>query len=257
MPQSYVLVVDPNPATHRRVEAALDGCALGLLSARNASDAANSANGHDIALVLSATSLPRGNGYDLARELRDRHPAAAVLLMAGGFEVYNKNRAEEAGVVGYLPKPFTADKLLEEMESAIGPLPRTVEGSEEALPSLPRAAVSPIETETVPDVVASHDVRPLASDERVATVLPRDYDAIPVVAVDPEVVGPALERAILEVLPEVVEAVLRNALDTSPSFRDLVDATVKEVTEARLPEVARQVIQARLDEVEAELADVD
>jgi len=255
MPQSYVLVVDPNPATHRRVEAALDGCALGLLSARNATDASSSANGHDIALVLSATSLPRGNGYDLARELRERHPAAAVLLMAGGFEVYNQQRAEEAGVVGYLPKPFTAEKLLEQMESAIGPLPRKL--SDEALPPLPRTALSPIEPETVPDAVASRDLRPLASDERVATVLPRDYGAVPVVAVDPDIVGPALERAILEVLPEVVEAVLRNALDTSPSFRDLVNATVQEVTDSRLPEIAREVIQERLDEVEAELADVD
>ncbi len=257
MPQSYVLVVDPNPATHRRVEAALGSCALGLLSARNAAEAATSANGHDIALVLSATSLPRGNGYDLARELRERHPAAAVLLMAGGFEVYNQQRAEEAGVVGYLPKPFTAEKLLEQMESAIGPLPRRLEDSDEALPPLPRTALSPIEPETVPDAFVSRDPRPLASDERVATVLPRDYDSVPVVSVDPDVVGPALERAILEVLPEVVEAVLRNALDTSPSFRDLVNATVQEVTESRMPEIAREVIRERLDEVEAELTDVD
>ena len=54
----------------------------------------------------------------------------------------------------------------------------------------------------------------LTSQERIASILPRDYRELPLVQVDPEVVIPALERAVLEVLPEVVEAVLGlNALD--------------------------------------------
>lgn len=250
MSQSFVLVVDPNPATHRRVETGLAAFDLGLLSARNAEEAEENAVGRDIAVVLSATSLPRGNGYDLARQLRERHPAAAVLLMAGGFEVYNQQRAEEAGVVGHLSKPFTAGQLQTAVEQAIGPLPPRIEGqtTERTLPD------EPTQEYGAPPPARSPTVRPPpVSSERVATILPRDYEAVPLVAVDPEVVGPALERAVLEVLPEVVEALLRNALDTSPTFRDLVEAAVDEAVSQHLPGIARKVLTERLDAVEAAL----
>lgn len=257
MSQSYVLVVDPNPAIHRRVEAALSACDLGLLSARNAEEAEATATGHDLAVVLSATSLPRGNGYDLARLLQERHPAAAVLLMSGGFEVYNQQRAEEAGVVGQLSKPFTSEQLVAAVEQAIGPLPQLPGATGE---SSERAAVSSVSSARgAPrsDVPPPRPVlpRPLASNERVATILPRDYESVPVVSVDPDLVGPALERAILEVLPEVVEAVLRNALDTSPTFRDLVDAAVAEAVAERLPALVQELVTERLDALEARLSE--
>ena len=73
----------------------------------------------------------------------------------------------------------------------------------------------------------------------------------PPVRVDPAVVQPAVERAILEVLPEVVEVVLRQALATSPGFRDLVEAAVDEAVRAQLAPIARSVVRERLAELEA------
>jgi hypothetical protein len=66
-----------------------------------------------------------------------------------------------------------------------------------------------------PSGVPDPQYRPPTSSERIATFLPRDYEELPRVAVDPAVVGPAVEQAILEVLPEVVETVLRRTLETS------------------------------------------
>jgi hypothetical protein len=88
-------------------------------------------------------------------------------------------------------------------------------------------------------------------DERLASFLPRDWKALPPVRVDPAVVMPAVERAILEVLPEVVEVVLRQALATSPAFRDLVEAAVDEAVRAQLGPIARSVVRERLAEIEA------
>ena len=100
MHQSHVLVVDPNPLILQRVKTALAGSDFGILAARDAVEAETCANGQEIAVVLSSTGLPRGNGYDLARSLLSDHPGAKIFLLSGGFEVYNRDRAEQAGVVG-------------------------------------------------------------------------------------------------------------------------------------------------------------
>jgi Arc/MetJ family transcription regulator len=92
---------------------------------------------------------------------------------------------------------------------------------------------------------------PPVTEERLATFLPRDYRQVPLVQVDPEVVGPAVERAILEVLPEVVEAILRHALGSSTAFRELVSASVDEAVRDALPEVATRVVRERLAQLEA------
>ena len=95
MPLHTVLVVDPNPATHRRVDSAFRGSSR-TLYARGAAEAAERCAGERLDLVISAVRLSNGNGYDLARSLRDDHPAALVFLLAGGFDVYDEDRATDA-----------------------------------------------------------------------------------------------------------------------------------------------------------------
>ena len=258
MPQSYVLVVDPNPTTARRVEEALKGSGFGFLTARDAAEATSVTEGVDLAVVLSSASLPRGNGYDLARALRERHPAAAVFLLAGGFEVYNSQRATEAGVVGQVRKPFTSEGLRAHLEQVLGPLGNGAAGaplldSGAELEELADGVLEPILAPTpaaAPGPAPRAATRPPASDERIATFLPRDYQQLEPVAVDPEVVGPAMERAILEVLPLVVQRILRHSLVASPEFRDLVEVAVDEAVRAQLPELAERVVRERLRERE-------
>ena len=252
MPESYVLVVDPDPFTARRVEEALRGFGFGVLAARDAAEAVTTAEGVDLSVVLSCASLPRGNGYELARVLRGRHPAAAVFLLAGGFEVYNEQRAEEAGVIGQIRKPFSAEGLRANLEQVLGPLTSVVlvEDVPEGLEDLAASDVVPLVPDSPVPTANRAAPRAPASDERVATFLPRDYQQLEPVAVDPAVVGPAIERAILEVLPEVVQYVLRHSLVSSPEFRDLVEVAVDEAVRAQLPEIAERVVLERVRERE-------
>lgn len=236
-----VIVVDPNPATHRRFAEAFPGAGWTVQVARDAQEAKAAAAGQPLVLALLSASIPGGNGYQLAEELRGSHPTATVILMTGGYEVYNRPRAEDAGVAGHLAKPFTAASLQDLVAQTLGSVPGTdsrsaaATGADTTLPSPSEAP--PLHT-------------PLTSTERIATILPRDYADIPLVAVDPEVVTPALERAVLDVLPEVVEAVLRQALHGSPAFRDLVSAAVAEAVAETLPAVATEVVKARLAKLE-------
>ena len=280
-----VLVVDPNPNTRERVATAIGGNDFEIVDAKDALEAETVAATKNVVLVLASASLPRGNGYDLASRLRVTHPRAVVFLLSGGFEAFDSGRAQLAGVVGRIPKPFSTDTLLFHINAAVGALSNlgheelpVVEAAELDLASVepiadrralrseevdaeavtdpgdlgagraPRegelpefdGAIMPIseDRETAqprerakgrrPIGVPDPQYRPPTSSERIATFLPRDYDELPRVAVDPAVVGPALEQAILEVLPEVVEAVLRRTLETSGTLRDIVEAAVEQ-----------------------------
>jgi len=253
MPHKTILVVDPNPATHRKVGDAFRGAGFAMVNARDRSEVDSKLNGTQIDLILSAVSLPGGNGYDLARDLRDKYPAALVYLLSGGFEVYDARRAEDSGVDGRIPLPFTSESLRAVVEDALGPIISTdaPDAPADTLANFTNYEPGPLETSTedlvplteAPTAPAPTPVHPPpVSDERLATFLPRDYrDAEPVV-VDPDVVMPALERAVLEVLPEVVEGILRNALGSSAAFRDLVAGAIDESVRNMTPEIARQVI---------------
>lgn len=275
MHQSHVLVVDPNPLILQRVKSALAGSDYGILSARDASEAETLAAGQQIAVVLSSTGLPRGNGYDLARSLLSAHPDAKIFLLSGGFEVYNRDRAEQAGVVGRISKPFSSDGLRTRLEKVLGELRRSKRSTDpaDALPIKVPEEANPLEplgeyppghgqaeplSEMLPSALEPLSAEslppysPPSSSERIASIIPRDFRELSAPGASVESLKPALERAVMEVLPEVVEVVLRRSLQTSPAFRDLVEVAVDEAVRAHLPTIARQMVQDRLAEIEAQ-----
>lgn len=250
MTEPTLLVVDPNPATVRRIEEAFAGVDLRVRAARDAGQADELLDGANLVVALVSASLPRGNGYALARGLRERFPATAILVMTGGFEVYNRTRAAECGVTGHLAKPFSVDSVRDTVLAITGPLD-LAPAPAPAAPPVPVAAPAP------PAAPAQPVSAPPSSSERIASILPRDYQDVPIVAVDAEAVGPALERAVMEVLPEVVEALLRNALVTSPAFRDLVSVAVEEAVRTQLPAIASRVVEDRLAVLETTISHTD
>lgn len=258
MSGSVVLVVDPVSQTAERVALALAGTRFSVRVVRDAVEAEAALDGDPIVAVLSAITLPRGNAYELARHVRAKHPEAAVLLVSGGFDVYNAERAAEAGVVGRLSRPFSVEAVRRHLESALGPLTAEEDQILDASSSLEpllevepdRPAPPPPPRAAPPAPLPPPEPAPPVADERLATFLPRDWRTLPPVAVDPAVVGPAMERAILAILPEVVEAVLNKAIGTSPAFREMVEVAVEEALREELPSIARRVIRERMAEIE-------
>jgi hypothetical protein len=59
-----------------------------------------------------------------------------------------------------------------------------------------------------------------------------------------------MERAILAVLPEVVEIIINKAITTSPAFREMVEVAVEAALREELPGIARKVIRERMAEIE-------
>jgi DNA-binding response OmpR family regulator len=72
-------------------------------------------------LVLMDVRMPVMNGVDGFLEIRKIRPAARVIMMTGHQEPIVA-KALEAGALGLLRKPFTADSLLAALKSAARPL---------------------------------------------------------------------------------------------------------------------------------------
>jgi len=259
MPLTTVLVLHPDPSTAQRIQAALDGLAEQVLHSTVAADARGLGEGNDVALVVVAASLRGASGYGLAASLKEWWPAASVILTTNGFEVFDQARAKRAGVAAHIRQGCHPEEFLALVESLVGPLtplapppaaPEPQPSDDLGPPmSIVPSALEPVPS-LVPNVAVPAPTMP-TTEERLATFLPRDYRQVPLVQVDPDIVGPAVERAILEVLPEVVEAVLRTALGSSTAFRDLVAASVDESVREALPDIATRVVRERLSQLEA------
>jgi two-component system, response regulator PdtaR len=68
-------------------------------------------------LVLLDVKMPKLDGIDAARQILDEHPIPIVMVTAYG-EQELVSRAVEAGVFGYLVKPFRETDLLPAIETA-------------------------------------------------------------------------------------------------------------------------------------------
>lgn len=249
MARSVVMVVDANPATARRMRRALQDTELDLLVATNMAEAIASAADPELIAIFSAVSIPGGNGYELTRRVVGHRPSMAVYLLWGGFEAFDEDRAMVSGVRAGLRRPFSNEAVLALLEEQLGAVPvsstalEPVDPPEEEL--LPVGSIEPLDAPD-PDPLPV----PPVGGERLATFVPADYDELPPVRIDREEISVALERAVLAVLPEVVEAVVCKAARGRGPLRDAIDRAVARAVRDQLPELLDQALRARLDEPE-------
>src|SRR5881409_2191567 len=93
--------------------AGLDVCA----EARDGEEAVALAREHEPDLAIMDVKMPRLDGIEAARKILDERPIPIVMLTAYGQEEL-VTRAAEAGVFGYLVKPFREQDLLPAIHTA-------------------------------------------------------------------------------------------------------------------------------------------
>src|SRR5581483_8743329 len=70
-------------------------------------------------LVLLDLALPDRNGLEILREIRDRDPSLAVILITAYGTVENAVLAMQTGAANFVQKPWDNEKLLADIRSAI------------------------------------------------------------------------------------------------------------------------------------------
>jgi two-component system nitrate/nitrite response regulator NarL len=112
-----VLIVDDEPLFVEMVQAMLGG-EEGLEIVGTAADGQE---GVQLAaelepdVVVMDISMPVMNGIDATREIRVRHPDASILILTGGSNVTEIDKARMAGAAGYLTKDRIAGELVNEI----------------------------------------------------------------------------------------------------------------------------------------------
>ena len=115
-----VLVVDDEPALIELVSdvfARASDCRL--IAARDLREAESIIKKESIDLLLADVRLPDGDGMSLLPKLHDANPAAAAMVITGEPSLSGAIDAMRAGVVDFLPKPFSAEHLLARVRSAL------------------------------------------------------------------------------------------------------------------------------------------
>jgi FixJ family two-component response regulator len=115
-----VLIVDDELATIEMVNDVV-GSSIDcrIIAAHDFHEARALLGSEDIQLLVTDIHLPDGDGMALLSELQSAHPQAAAVVMTGDTSVQGAVRALRAGVLDFLPKPFSAEVLIDRVQRAL------------------------------------------------------------------------------------------------------------------------------------------
>jgi CheY-like chemotaxis protein len=112
-----LLVVDDEPSI-RSLISRWAGGKYAIAEAGCAGEALDEMAAHPAAIALCDISMPDRDGLWLAAQLRRQFAETAIVLVTGHGDEYRAS-SSDAGVVGYLVKPFTREQLLDALERAM------------------------------------------------------------------------------------------------------------------------------------------
>lgn len=141
-----ILIVDDEPAICRALQRQLTDRGYDVLVAANAAEAREQLARGTPDLLIIDVRLPDGSGLDVCAELRrvaGREIPAIVVTAYGSLDV--AARAMGAGVLEYLPKPFSLADIERAVERALGQIPSgDITVSQEGSQAIPLLGKSPI-----------------------------------------------------------------------------------------------------------------
>jgi DNA-binding NtrC family response regulator len=73
----------------------------------------------EFGVVLLDIKMPGIDGLELLAEIKEKHPASAVILFTGHSSVADAEKGIREGAFGYLEKPVDIEKLIEELKRAV------------------------------------------------------------------------------------------------------------------------------------------
>ena len=111
MSQHKILVVDDEPFICRSLTFVLKKGNYEVLEARNGEEALTAIREHRPDLVFLDVMMPKKNGIDTLKELRQTHQTPVIMLTARGSEL-DRVLGLELGADDYLPQPFNDRELV-------------------------------------------------------------------------------------------------------------------------------------------------
>jgi len=124
-----ILVVDDAPDTLEVVQRNLSSHGYKVFTAPGVAEAIDILGKTSIDLVITDYKMPRVNGMDLIRHIRENLKETEVMMITGYATIEGAVNAVKTGAEEYLAKPFTDDELLNAVRRALDKLRRRRAGN--------------------------------------------------------------------------------------------------------------------------------
>lgn len=117
-----IMAVDDAATMRKLIAFTLKAAGHSVLEAEDGVAALNVLSREKVDLVISDINMPRMNGIDLIRQLRQvpLHKATPILVVTTESDVGLKQKAKIAGANGWIVKPFRPEQLTEIVGRILG-----------------------------------------------------------------------------------------------------------------------------------------
>jgi CheY-like chemotaxis protein len=112
-PRTRMLVVDDEDFVRDLIGEILEGEHCDVYLAESGSAALSAFSEMKFDAVFTDVGMPGMSGWELAREIRQIDPSIPIAVITGWGEAVGSHEQKEAGVNWVVPKPFTADRIVE------------------------------------------------------------------------------------------------------------------------------------------------
>jgi len=116
--QQTILIVDDEAAILKLLRANLQAKGFDVLSAMNGNAAVSTVESNLPDLLLLDINMPKMDGFEVCRQLREWSQIPIIMLSARGDEE-DKVKCLELGADDYLTKPFGADELIARINAVL------------------------------------------------------------------------------------------------------------------------------------------
>ncbi|OGT96237.1 MAG: two-component system response regulator [Geobacteraceae bacterium GWB2_52_12] len=122
MSKKKILAVDDEPNILMSIEFILDMEGYEVHTARDGDEALEVAERVRPDVILLDINMPRKDGYEVCRLLRERADMAGtkVIMLTAKGQALERKKGLEVGADEYVTKPFSADELLLAIRTCIG-----------------------------------------------------------------------------------------------------------------------------------------
>ena len=121
MQKKKILFVDDSGSIRALVKMILEEAGYEVITGEDGTDALPHLNGQPIDLIITDLHMPRMNGLELIREIRNRkaYRFVPILFLTTETKPELKREAKAAGATGWITKPFDKEKLLQIIKKVI------------------------------------------------------------------------------------------------------------------------------------------
>jgi two-component system chemotaxis response regulator CheY len=117
-----VLLVEDDDYVRQLVSLILRAKGYAVVEAVNGRDALDKLTANEVRMVITDIRMPQMDGLQFIRELRKEavYKSLPVVVLTSEVQEHKKREAEQAGINGWILKPFIPRQLTHAVESLLG-----------------------------------------------------------------------------------------------------------------------------------------